>query len=380
MGVYTHPYSPTHLTGLSKPTTIYEACRGIAVTGGPYPTDINELGAQRQMREKIIPPLKEYFEDPTLLPKSNSRVIISFIDEPRHKFAMTTVMETFESILQENKIHNVELICICTDLSYFEPWTLIPNDESWTKHGNFDIIYLRYSDKVGLYHKLGLIGRNLQPWNHKFKKLMYLPGHFMNLRNRMHILEELIEIHGRDNVFYTLNLPETQDDRIWNAYKDWMPKNIKLKDWKDYLYSFETHHVAEMESTFQNSFHKMSGIGMPTVYYNDVLCHYMSDWKKILTEKETRCVLNHRPLILQGCGDVLDYEFNIIGDHHPNLQDVSDCMENIRCNPTTQKEILDHNFNTLVSRAEKTYKYLNNIFDNQAKELILQGGLFSNAY
>jgi hypothetical protein len=318
------------------------------------------------------------FTSDDITPASNDyTVVLSYFDEIRCFDSLKAWIDYYKEHCKRKGVIPQRLVAIVSDLCY--NWPDIGWDTTITNYHGCELLYVNYSNKIYLSNKFNKMHIRSQAWEPDAEQLLFLPGHLINLRHRMELLEKLIAKFGIDKIKYTLNIPDYDDESLWDSYTNWIPQGMHLTEWKDYLMKFATT-TGDCEGVSYPKNQSMSGVDMPGEIYNNTIAQVLGRYNHNgLTEKLPRAILNDMPVFFQPQPN-LDYQGYMHYDFsEEKLDQLADCIENIRSNPNPTREMLDYNKNLLNTHGEEFYNYLDENLSGKLEILFLEGGLFSHA-
>lgn len=355
---------------------IIEAIKGINANVLSLPPDKRYDAAMQGIR-------KHHEVHKTLTtPGDNYTVVFSYIDDRRCYESLQAVVDYFTELYELNGIKNTRFVALVSDLCWDnKKGQCIDNwDTSISEYNGCEIYYINYSDKVSLFHKYNFVPVRSQPWSSKHEKLMYLPGHLMNLGHRVPYLYYLWDKFGKDKIKYTLSIPE-EDNNLWEVHKIFLtnpnhPKQYPLNYAS--LSKIATSIGDNPGVTYGHCKYAMSGIGMPSEIYNDCLVQIISKYShRCLTEKVPRAVLNDMPVLMSGNKHLNKGGYHIFD--YSDIDELPDLIEYVRTHEKYVKETMAHNKNLLNSRGKEFYRNLDTILQGNLEKVFLEGGLFSYA-
>jgi hypothetical protein len=310
-------------------------------------------------------------------PSNNFTVVLSFFDETRCFNSLKAWIDFYNGMCKIRGVKPQRMIAIVSDLCY--AWDEHGWDTNVSEYNGCELLYVNYSDKVYLFNKYNKMNIRSQAWQPDAEKILFLPGHMLQLSARMPMLEKLQAIYGVDKIKYTLNIPHEDDDRSWENYSFRMLPGMDMAEWKKYLKKFATNIGSDKGVHYVDFKQNMSGIDMPGEIYNDCLIHLIGRYShRTLTEKVPRAILNDMPVFMQNPSHV-DSQGYLYNSCAMDLRNLKEDIEEMKSNPTQVRQMLDYNKNLLNTRGEQFYKYLDDHLMGNLETLFLEGGLFSHA-
>lgn len=334
--------------------TILEAVRGLMIT-------TNVVMLPKDQRYDIISERLSKLDPTPYLSRNNFTYILSYFDETRCYESFKAIFDFIKRIHQDAGITNIRYVAIVSDLNFLHWETKI------SEYNECEIVYVSYHDKVSLFDRYNLLDVRSQSWHPSYHKVLYLCGHLMHVAERLKTLFKVQKAIGKDNVKYTLNIPD-KSNPIWKQ----SDSNY------EYLSKYATSIGDCQGITYDSNCQQfMGGMDMPGDIYNDCVAQVLPEYSKfVLTEKIPRAMINDMPVVL-GCNhvDTLDYEIY----RFEHFEELPGIIDQIKTNFKHTEEVIAYNKNLLNSRGEHFYRLLNNTFKGDLDKLILQGKLFNHA-
>lgn len=334
--------------------TILEAVRGLLIS-------TNVVRFPKDQRYDIISERLSQLDPTPYLSRNNFTYILSYFDEGRCYESFRAIFDFIKRIHQDAGITNIRYVAIVSDLNFLNWETKI------SEYNECEIVYVSYHDKVSLFDRYNLLDVRYQSWHPSYNKVLYLCGHFMHIAERLKTLFNVQKAIGKDNVKYTLSIPE-QSSPIWEQ------SDSNYEYLSEYATSIGDSQGITYDST-GNQF--MGGMDMPGDIYNDCVAQVLPNYSTlVLTEKIPRAMINSMPVVVRNHDvDTLDYELYRFRDY----DELPGIIDQIKTNFKHTEEVIAHNKNLLNSRGEHLYRLLDNTFKGDLDKLILQGKLFNHA-